>query len=122
MNTDPASTSSDDDGLFPNPSSPPGSSRIRDAAGVTITALRKAGALDDTHALKVALIEEASAALDREFARSRVSVAATTLFGRTLDTADSLPTFQEAVEDSFQKLTEKLEEVSSQEEAVRRGD
>ena len=81
---------------------------IEKAADVTIEAMKMAGALDGTHALKVQLIRTGSKALDREFATGKVTVAATTLFSKVLDAADALPTVAQAVNDSFQRMTAAL--------------
>lgn len=82
---------------------------IESAAEETINALRSAGGIDSTHALKVQLIRTGAKALDREFAGGKVTVAATTLFSKVLDAADALPTVQQAVNDSFTRIAEALE-------------
>lgn len=81
---------------------------IEKAADETIDALRGAGALDATHALKVQLIRTGSKALDREFSSGKVTVAATTLFSKVLDAADALPTVAQAINDSFTRIAEAL--------------
>lgn len=83
---------------------------IETAANTTIAALKGAGGLDETHALKVQLIRTGARALDREFSGGKVTVAATTLFSKVLDAADALPTVQQAVNDQFERIAEKLGE------------
>lgn len=97
-----------DSALFDLPK-PTNDHAIETAADKTIEALRLAGGIDDTHALKVQLIRTGSKALDREFAGGKVTVAATTLFSKVLDAADALPTVQQAVNDSFTRIAEALE-------------
>lgn len=80
------------------------------AADETITALRGAGGLDATHALKVQLIRTGAKALDREFAGGKITVAATTLFSKVLDAADALPTVQQAVNDTFERIAAAMAE------------
>lgn len=99
----------DSSALFDIPE-PDNDGQIEEAANVTIEALRGAGALDDTHALKLQLIRTGAKALDREFSGRKVTVAATTLFSKVLDTADSLPTVAQAINDTFERLTEQLAE------------
>ncbi|MDR3067990.1 MAG: hypothetical protein LBU50_00585 [Cellulomonas sp.] len=81
---------------------------IEKAADATIEALRESGCIDATHALKVQLIRTGAKALDREFAGQKVGVAATTLFSKVLDAADELPTVQQAVNDTFERLAAAL--------------
>jgi hypothetical protein len=83
---------------------------IEKAADETLDALKAAGGLDATHALKVQLIRTGSKALDREFATGKVTVAATTLFSKVLDAADALPTVQQAVNDQFTRIAKALGE------------
>ena len=80
------------------------------AANETLEALRGAGALDATHALKVQLIRSGAKALDREFAQRKVTVAAMALFAKVLDTAESLPTVAQAINDTFNRMVETLRE------------
>lgn len=81
---------------------------IERAAATSLQALRAAGTLDETHALKVELIVQGARALDVEFGRGKVTVAAMSLFSKVLDTADSLPTVQQAVNDKFEAMTRAL--------------
>ena len=81
---------------------------IENAAEETIDALRGAGALDATHSLKIQLIRSGAKALDRELAGQRVTVAATTLFSKVLDIADSLPSVAQAINDTFERLVQAM--------------
>lgn len=94
--------------LFADPRdrSVPGSIEL--AAKESIDAMREFGAIDATHALKIALIMAGARALDREFHRDKVTVAATTLFSRVVDIADGLPTVQQAVSDQFDAIVKAL--------------
>src|SRR5690625_4043487 len=94
--------------LFDNPSGPDGGAGIEQAARATIDALRQSGTMDASHSLKVELIMRGAKALDAEFARSRLSVAAGQLFSKVLDAADELPTVQEAMDDAFQRLVARM--------------
>ncbi|WP_372593583.1 hypothetical protein [Actinotalea sp.] len=100
-------THDSDPALFRLPE-PENDHAIEAAAETTIAALRGAGGLDATHALKVQLIRTGSRALDREFAGGKVTVAATTLFSKVLDAADALPTVQQAVNDTFERIASAL--------------
>lgn len=91
---------------------------IETSADETIAALRGAGGLDGTHALKVQLIRTGSKALDREFAGGKITVAATTLFSKVLDAADALPTVAQAVNDSFERIAASLGEDYPQQPAT----
>lgn len=82
---------------------------IEKAAAATIDALREAGGLDGTHALKCELIMQGARALDDEFSRQKVTVAAMQLFSKVVDIADGLPTVREAVNQAFGELVEALE-------------
>lgn len=96
--------------LFAKPPRPHVDGPIYLAAVETIEALRTHGAIDATHALKVALIKQGAAALDREFDKEKITVAATTLFSKVIDVADGLPSVQEAVTKSFDALVEAMHE------------
>lgn len=95
------------DTLF-TPKIPDGGGLILAAANTTIQALTEHGALDATHTLKVELIRQGAHALDVEFARNKLTVAATTLYTKVIEIADGLPTIQQVVTDKFQQLTESL--------------
>ena len=100
--------STDNGALFPaRRRTTPGAIEI--AAGKTIQARRDAGGIDGTHALKVELIMQGSKALDDEFERDKVTVAAMQLFSKVVDIADGLPTVQEAVNSAFEQLVDALE-------------
>lgn len=94
--------------LFDLPSTPAGGDGIEKAARATIDALRGSGTLDASHSLKVELIMRGARALDAEFSRSRLSVAAGAMFAKVLDAADDLPTVQEAMNSTFDRLVEQL--------------
>ncbi len=96
--------------LFPDPAetAQAGAGAIEQAAALTIDALREHGGLDATHALKVELILAGARALDVEFQREKVTTAAGNLFSRVVDIADGLPTVQQAVADSFERMTQAL--------------
>ena len=81
---------------------------IETAAEETIEALRGAGALDATHSLKIQLIRSGAKALDRELAGQKITVAATTLFSKVLDIADSLPTVAQAINDTFERMVKAM--------------
>jgi hypothetical protein len=49
-------------------------------------------------------------ALDYEFRKDKLSIAAMQLYTKVLDTADGLPTVQAAVDDSFNRLVKALED------------
>lgn len=97
--------------LFETPSESSGGSAIEAAARATIKALAESGTLDASHSLKVELIMRGAKALDREFQRNQLSVAAGQLFSKVLDAADELPTVQEAMDDAFQRLVKNLADV-----------
>jgi len=97
------------DELFPSVYNPAGDGAIEAAAATTIKALRETGTLDPSHSLKVELIMQGARALDRELAKAKITVAATTLFSRVVDIADGLPTVQEAMDDAFTRLVEAVE-------------
>lgn len=97
--------------LFENATDESGGAGIEQAARATITALLKSGTLDESHSLKVELIMRGAKALDAEFSRSRLSVAAGQLFSKVLDAADDLPTVQEAMDDAFSRLVGALDDV-----------
>lgn len=96
--------------LFAEPKRPHVDGPIYLAAVETIEALRAHGAIDATHALKIALIKQGASALDMEFAKEKITVAATTLFSKVIDVADGLPSVQEAVTKSFDALVEAMHE------------
>ncbi|MEV0890307.1 hypothetical protein [Promicromonospora sp. NPDC050262] len=96
--------------LFADPRDTTEPGPIELAAKQSIDAMREFGAIDATHALKIALIMAGSRALDREFHRDKVTVAATTLFSRVVDIADGLPTVQQAVSEQFAALTKSLQD------------
>lgn len=96
--------------LFADPRDTSGPGSIEAAAESSIEAMREYGAIDATHSLKIALIMAGARALDREFNRDKVTVAATTLFSRVVDIADGLPTVQQAVSDQFAALTKSLQD------------
>lgn len=81
---------------------------IERAADETIEALEMAGALDQTHALKVQLIRSIARALDREMGREKITVAATSLVSKMIDTANELPSVAQAVHEAFDRMADKL--------------
>lgn len=95
--------------LFPSVSAAPRGGPVEQAAGQTIQALKATGTLDASHSLKVELIMQGARALDYEFARAKVSVAAMQLFSKVVDIADGLPTVQQAIDDKFTAMTEALQ-------------
>lgn len=97
--------------LFENATDESGGAGIEQAARATIGALMQSGTLDESHSLKVELIMRGAKALDAEFSRSRLSVAAGQLFSKVLDAADDLPTVQEAMDDAFSRLVGALDDV-----------
>ena len=94
--------------LFEHPSGESGGAGIEKAARSTIEALQQSGTLDASHSLKVELIMRGAKALDLEFSRTRLTVAAGQLFSKVLDAADDLPTVQEAMDDAFNKLVNRM--------------
>lgn len=100
---------SDDGALFPARPRRTTPGPIEQAASETINALRSAGGLDATHALKVELIKQGARSLDDEFERDKITVAAMQLFSKVVDIADGLPTVQEAVNSAFDQLVQALE-------------
>lgn len=95
--------------LFPSLAKAPGGGPVEQAAAQTIQALKETGTLDASHSLKVELIMQGARALDNEFARAKVSVAAMQLFSKVVDIADGLPTVQQAIDDKFTAMTEALQ-------------
>lgn len=81
---------------------------ITRAAQGTIRALEMLGTLDPTHALKVELIMTGARALDIEFSRNKVTIAAMQLFSKVVDIADGLPTVQQAVSEAWDQVVEAL--------------
>lgn len=98
----------DNPALFEMPDDKMLGGSIAEAAYKTIQALHAHGALDGTHALKVELIMQGAKALDYEFRKDKLSIAAMQLYTKVLDTADGLPTVQAAVDDSFNRLVDSL--------------
>lgn len=96
------------DNVLFEPQVPDGGGLILAAANATIEALQDHGALDATHTLKVELIRAGAHALDVEFARNKLTVAATTLYTKVIEVADGLPTIQQVVTDQFQQITKAL--------------
>lgn len=94
--------------LFPSVAAPPGEGPITKAAAATIDALRVTGTLDASHSLKVELIMQGARALDIEFHRGKVTVAAMSLYSKVVDIADGLPTVQQAIDDRFQQIAAAL--------------
>lgn len=70
--------------------------------------MQETGTLDASHSLKVELIMQGARALDVEFSRMKVTVAAMQLFSKVVDIADGLPTVQQAINDQFERMTEAL--------------
>jgi len=98
--------------LFPSVTDALGGERVRAierAAARTIQALQATGTLDASHSLKVELIMQGARALDVEFARNKVTVAAMQLFSKVVDIADGLPTVQQAINDQFEQMVEALQ-------------
>lgn len=95
--------------LFPSVAAGTGGGPVEAAAAATISALRSTGTLDASHSLKVELIMQGARALDSEFRRGKVTVAATTLFSKVVDIADGLPTVQEAINNEFDRIAKALE-------------
>lgn len=94
--------------LFEQPKPDDGGGLILAAANATITALNEHGALDATHTLKVELIRAGAHALDVEFAKNKLTVAATTLYTKVIEVADGLPTIQQVVSTQFEQMVDAL--------------
>ena len=94
--------------LFPSVAAAGGGRAVEKAAAATIRALQDTGTLDASHSLKVELIMQGARALDVEFSRNKVTVAAMQLFSKVVDIADGLPTVQQAINDQFEQMTKAL--------------
>lgn len=97
--------------LFPSVTAASGGEHVQAierAAARTIEALQATGTLDASHSLKVELIMQGARALDLEFARAKVTVAAMQLFSKVVDIADGLPTVQQAINDQFAQMIEAM--------------